>query len=247
MDAGKGALFFPPVSGFQPDPHSERTLFYWLKMRIDFKEVDIEDFIWRSIPTGTLEKRGLHLPRGIYYRQMNLVGAGIMDIVGIQIGKDIHDGVSYPFLRVRIYELKQHQITCNDVGQLCRYIDSVEVNSEKIKAHFNVPENYTIQVSGALIGHGIERDAFHLLMMLRGSVVDVMRYHISFDVGMSFGLVDENSYIPEVEFHALPQIKTSDLLRGSRPLITDLTPKQKIFDSGEASTDNSQQSLEIPF
>ena len=216
-------------------------------MKPDFKEIDIENFIWKSISTGTLEKRGLSLSRGIYYRQVNLVGCGVMDIVGIQIGKTIYDGVHHPFIRVSIYELKRNQITCNDLGQISRYCDCVESNSLILTGKMGLPDAYSVHVRGCLVGAGIERDAYHALMYLRGShIIDAMQYRISFENGIIFEQINEDSSLPQIQFSELPNINFRSLARSSYPLIEDFTPKQKLSADGEAATDG-QSSFSVPF
>ena len=211
-------------------------------MKFEFKEIDVEDFIWRSIPDGTLSKRGLDLPRGVFYRQVQLGGCGVLDIVGIQIGKEIYEEregqtIDCSFVRITVYELKRHELTCNDFGQISRYIDCLELNTPVLRGTYKIPDHYDIQVRGVLIGSGIDPDAFHLMMMMQGGNIDVMRFTISIEAGIMFENILKSKGFEIREINSLPAISMRSLFRGSFPLKADFVPKKRKEPFGDSATD----------
>lgn len=148
-----------------------------------YKEIDIEDFIWKEIATGKLQKRGLETSGAMYFRQLEMPGCGVMDIVSLSMGYYMSNGQKVKNIHIQVYELKRGTVCCNDVGQLARYISGFKRNWEDIKDSFCPNDNYDLWISGVLIGPDIERDALCLAMELFACEV------VTFDVCWNDGLV----------------------------------------------------------
>lgn len=185
----------------------------------NFKEIDIENFIWENIKSGSLAKRGLVLPGGIYYRQFPLKGCGIMDMIGIRMSKCIFPSSRTKNIHVQIYELKKGIITCNDVGQIARYLGCFEANTMEIHEKLNIPNDYQIGFNGTLIGAGIERDAYHILTRMYN--VSAIKFDFSFSDGITFDFIHDIESFDQATLEKVPQINFSQLARLSKPLIRD--------------------------
>lgn len=133
-----------------------------MKMRNAYTEFQIEDFIWSKInDLNYLSDRGLHLQNALYFRQYNIPGCGIVDIIGFSVTNlEFNNGSIVRELTVHIYELKRDSIKCADIGQISRYIDCIRYNSDAILKHFGL-DGYEMVVRGLMIGNGIDRDAMH--------------------------------------------------------------------------------------
>lgn len=188
-------------------------------MKPNFKELDIENFIWENIQGGLLGNRGLTLPGGIYYRQFPLNGCGIMDMVGVSMSKCIFPSSRSKNIHVQIYELKKGIITCNDVGQIARYVGCFEANTMQVQEKLNIPGDYNIGFNGVLIGAGIERDAYHILTRMYN--VRAIKFDFSFSDGITFEPIHEIASFEIASLEKVPQINFSQLARLSKPLIRD--------------------------
>lgn len=131
-------------------------------MRNAYTEFQIEDFIWSKInDLDYLADRGLVLQNGLYFRQYNIPGCGIVDIIGFSVTNlEFNDGSVVRELTIHVYELKRDAIKCADIGQISRYIDCLRYNSDAILKHFGL-EGYELVVRGLMIGNGVDRDAMH--------------------------------------------------------------------------------------
>jgi len=185
----------------------------------NFKEIDIENFIWENIRAGSLSKRGLNLPGGIYYRQFPLKGCGIMDMVGVSMSKCIFPSSIRKDIHVQIYELKKGIITCNDVGQIARYLGCFEANTMDIHQKLNIPNDYQVGFNGVLIGAGIERDAYHILTRMYN--VSAIKFDFSFSDGITFEPIHQIASFDQATLEKVPQINFNQLARLSSPLIRD--------------------------
>jgi len=174
-----------------------------------FKEVEIEDFIWKNLSVkGELQKRGLSIPGAVFYRQFN-IGCGVLDLVSIKIDKIIyHKNEAYKRVSICIYELKRRQIICAHVGQISRYITAVRDNQFDILSSLGFDDSYRIDVTGVLIGESIERDATALVKSI--CCVDVFFFGIGMQKGIEFQYFDSNESIEQLNvpplkmgFHAI--------------------------------------------
>lgn len=145
-----------------------------------FKEIEIEDFIWKNISKNDLHKRGLHLPIGSYYRQVN-IGCGIIDLLSVNVQKVFSSGHKYKMVFVKVFELKRRMITCDAVGQISRYMNVIEENFDELMQDFGM-QGYHLALSGELIGESISDDATEL-------VKNIHNLNVSFfGIGMQHGI-----------------------------------------------------------
>jgi hypothetical protein len=205
-----GVGLFTDAGWLQQPSHTFQRVFLCPCMN-NFKEVDIENFIWENIKGGSLARRGLILPGGIYYRQFPLGGCGVMDMVGVSMSKCIFPTSRSKNIHVKIYELKKGVITCNDVGQIARYIGCFEANTMEIHEKLNIPIDYHIGFNGVLIGAGIERDACHILTRMYN--VSAIKFDFSFSDGITFEPIHEITSFEQASLEKLPQINFSQLAR----------------------------------
>ena len=196
---------------------------------VAYKEVDIEDFIWKSISGGDLQSRRLHISNAMYYRQPNVPGCGIMDIVSVSFEKLIDTDYSQKFVTIYIYELKRGTINCAHVGQLMRYVNTLKSNSGRIKSEFKIPNDYKVVVSGILIGDDIEKDAYHLV----SSIDEVCAYlfKLSFDKGLIFNFMRNKPEYHTADFSQLPKITFEEIARASYPMIQNYKMSEEEADS----------------
>lgn len=155
-----------------------------------FKEVEIEDFIWNNIPKNELRKRGLDLPVGSYYRQVN-IGCGVIDLLSVNIQKVFSSGNKYKMVFVRVFELKRRMITCDAVGQISRYMNAIEENFEDLMQSFGMPKGYHLALSGELIGESISDDATELVKNIHN--LNVSFFGIGMQHGIEFQGLDKYS------------------------------------------------------
>lgn len=169
-----------------------------------FKEIEIEDFIWKNLEVrGELQKRGLRVPGAVFYRQFN-IGCGVIDLVSIMIDKTVYNSEeSYKRVSICIYELKRRQIVCAHVGQISRYITAVRDNQNEILESLGFDDSYRIDVTGVLIGESIERDAACLAKSIY--CLEVFFFGIGMQNGIEFQQFDVDSNVEKV---VLPPIKT---------------------------------------
>lgn len=212
-------------------------------MHIQYKEIDIEDFIWNNIRAGEISKRGLQIKPGLVYRQVELPGAGIMDLVSVSIGKIIHEHHSAKVLYVDIYELKRDAITCQNIGQIARYINSIDGNQKTLLSVLNLPsEEYSIEVNGFLVGRGVERDALHALSLC----FNIRCFRFEFDLAQGIRFEEVSLGVPSVDVGAPKGIATNfyKVARASYPIRRDFRPITSENPEGHGNSDSSEF---IPF
>lgn len=208
-------------------------------MQMHFKEKDIEDLIWDCIKAGTISNRGLYMRRGIIYRQIQIPGCGIPDLASISVQKITNDKQkAQKIIQVFIYELKRGEVTCEHVGQLCRYMSAVRSMMNDLHSHFSIPSDYFIVVDGVLIGESFQKDAMHIVRDLG----NITPYSFGLDLkeGIWFKEVPWSDGIRE---YGPPDIKDSfmSICRASHPFklnfsaqIGDMSPGEGRSDNGEA-------------
>ena len=104
-------------------------------------EKELEDFLHLSLDEH------LEINSGDVYRQVNIPGYGVVDLLSVNIGGD-WDERCRPLIAVTIIELKKGDIDFNALGQICRYKVAIERFFEKSKHYYNV------EVRGILVGSG---------------------------------------------------------------------------------------------
>lgn len=206
-------------------------------MEFDFKEFDIEDFIWKAISTGDLARRGLSTQSGIAFRQLSLPGSGIMDIVFAGIGKVITRNGAFKKVYIDVVELKRDIVTCAHVGQLMRYVDCIMYNDADIKRQLGLPNDYIIDVRATLIGAGIDRDAFHLVKAIGNPWTRMIKFQFSFENGIEFTEITHENPNVDVDLSAIPNVKFSRIARASGRICLDLRPKENPSSDGSQSSD----------
>lgn len=151
-----------------------------------FLEIDIENYIWNLIKSDQLSTEKLHLEDARYFRQYKIEGVGVLDILAINIERlYFGPGNIRTKINVRIFELKRAAIKCEDVGQICRYIDFVNSNKKALIRQLNLNEDCEIDANGVLIGRGVEKDAGHLIRVLFPNV-SLWTFDFSLQNGIEF-------------------------------------------------------------
>lgn len=197
-------------------------------MNFSFKESDVEDLIWSGIKDGGLSKRGLSLPNGHYFRQVNLPGCGIFDLVSTHIHKFITEDSERTYFSVIVYELKRDRITCANVGQLSRYVDCLRKNEFALRERFEISDLYGFHVRGILVGAGIERDAYHTLEIM-GRDMEAFEFSVCLNRGLCFQNIQGFDSYEQVNVLELPKISPYRLIRSSFPFRTDYTKPKLPF------------------
>lgn len=151
-----------------------------------FLEIDIENYIWNLIKSDQLCTEKLTLEDARYFRQYKIEGVGVLDILAINIERlYFGPGDIRTKINIRIFELKRAAIKCEDVGQICRYIDFVNSNKKALLKQFNLNKDYEIEVHGVLIGRGVDKDAGHIIRVLFPSVF-LWTFDFSLQNGIEF-------------------------------------------------------------
>lgn len=187
----------------------------------NYKEIDIEDFIWDNLNGDTLYDRGLLMEGGRYLRQAKIPGCGIMDIVGFNVTKTISENLNVKCINIVVYELKREVITCAHVGQLSRYVNTIHENKDRIREHFGLPKEYTLTVRGVLIGAGIEKDAFHIIELSKCLSAQVFGF--CFKKGLTFEYARNPGNFYDAEFSEIQPVSIFKLARATRHFIFDFT------------------------
>lgn len=106
-------------------------------------EKELEDYLYSVLGSnGSVNEEF----RGVPFRQTNLEGYGIIDLMAISHAP----GQSIPDLEINIIELKKNEIDLTAIGQICRYKKGVE------RAIKNLPDRtvkkFNFIIRGYLIG-----------------------------------------------------------------------------------------------
>jgi len=158
-----------------------------------FSEFEIEEFIWNNIQNpGELMKRGLDMPKAVYYRQMQFPTCGRPDIVGVSLWSRLASGQRSVVPTVRIYELKKGEVTGQDVLQIFRYVAYAYKIAPEIagNAYPDLPIT-NVSIGGYIIGNSFSREA---LCALYNSYTTI---GIQFDFDLTTGIKFCDVYEPE--------------------------------------------------
>lgn len=206
-------------------------------MQVDFLEKDIEDFIWNEISDGDLFERGLHLNDGVFYRQFELPGAGVMDIVGVSVRKFVdRDGFVHKDICIDVIEIKRGKISCSDVGQLVRYMKYIRENDLEITEQYRLFD-YSITINGILVGASIERDALLLMQLSRSFAVVTFEFTLDKGVQFSYASVDDIDF--SIRYPSFRDGTFTKIARASDPIKFDLRKHGQI-DKGESRSDTNE-------
>jgi len=213
------------VSGFSfPDLVSSRPTavegFFFEKMT-DFKEVELEQFIYDEFKNGGLTSRGISVGQTLLFRQYEISGCGVIDLMTLNFKKSITDRGVFKYLYIDIYELKRGELTCADFGQLCRYIHAVRRNIRRILDGLGLCGDYSVEVMGRLIGDGIQRDAQCLYNELCSHDFEVYTINLSMKHGVTFEMLDRGSVISDVKINSFSKTFFRRLARASYPFAKD--------------------------
>lgn len=203
----------------------------------NFKEIEIEDFIWSNISKGGLNDRGLYIRSGLVYRQLNIPGAGIMDMVSANVSKFVTDSGATKHLIVEIYELKRDIITCAHLGQIARYIDCVKANRDSILKRVGLDKSYTIEVRGTLVGSRIERDAQHLINLfgMQWDGIKIVLFEYTLDRGIVFNDLQISDNIHSIDDSSIPNTSFFRIARCSAPAVHDWRTVNNAADGSQSS------------
>ena len=187
----------------------------------DFKEVDLEDFIVSEFKRGRISERGLDMKGCILFRQFEISGCGVIDLMTVRFVKTKTDTSDLKYLIIDIYELKRNELTCADFGQLCRYMHVIRHNIKRYLKDVSFCNDYSINVSGVLIGDGIQRDALCLYNEVYSGEISVYRAELSMEKGIEFKVVEFGSFIQNVSAVALNKGVFRRIAKASMPILRD--------------------------
>ncbi len=188
-------------------------------VRMDFLEKNLEDIIFEAAQTKdgriALRERGLEFPiEGKLYRQVNLGGYGIADLINVHIETSPIPGTKNTFreLNVEIIELKRGEIKQSALNQSCRYAKAVRILAKMCSKNID-----NINVHITLIGSSVDDSSDTSFVYLYNEMeefVDIYKYSYKFD-GIEFEYITHdwvktNSNFPKDLISALhePGIRT---------------------------------------
>lgn len=131
---------------------------------MEFIEKDLENIIWDNAQTlegrEKLFSRGLDI-RGKLFRQVNIGGYGIADLISVEIERDRW---GYDVI-VTIYELKKEQINVDTLTQACRYRQGIQrfVNAR----YGDAIEDFYLTINITLIGKTVETQSDFVFLLNR--------------------------------------------------------------------------------
>lgn len=154
-----------------------------------FSEFQLEEFIWNNISNDEIYKRGLHLPRGLFYRQMRFPSCGIPDLVCVGYWTQIRSGERKRVLSIDVIELKKGEVQGVDMLQLMRYMAYVWANIRTLQTNWDVPVEWDIcQVTGHIVGNSFSRDA--ICVLTNCDTICGSEFSFDLEAGISFkGLI----------------------------------------------------------
>lgn len=159
---------------------------------MNFSEFQLEEFIWNNLRNGTLQKRGLYLPNGIFYRQMQFPSCGVPDLVSI--GYWTHrskGGERSKILSIDIFELKKGEVQGTDMIQLLRYMTYAWSNIRKLQTDYGLPSDFNrCIINGCMIGNSYTRDA--LCVLANCDAVTAVEFSFDLEIGVAFNDVIGN-------------------------------------------------------
>lgn len=186
---------------------------------MDFLEKNLEDIIFETAQTKdgriALRERGLEFPlEGKLYRQVNLGGYGIADLINVHIETSSIPGTKNTFreLNVEIIELKRGEIKQSALNQPCRYAKAVRTLAKMCSENIdNI--NVHITLIGSIVDSSSDTSFVYLYNEMEG-LVDIYKFSYKFD-GIAFEYVSHewvktNPNLPKDLISALhePGIRT---------------------------------------
>jgi len=152
---------------------------------MNFSEFQLEEFIWNNISNGTLQKRGLHLPNGIFYRQMHFPSCGIPDLISVGYWTNSRGGERSKILSIDIFELKKGEVHGADMIQLLRYMTYAWSNVRKLQTNWDCPPDFNhCIINGWMIGNSYTRDA--LCVLSNCDSVSGIEFSFDLEIGVAF-------------------------------------------------------------
>lgn len=157
-----------------------------------FKEIDIENFIWERLSgrEEELENRGFWVSDGAHYRQFNLPGCGVADIVSFC--PYVEKGVCY--LRINIYELKRGHVDAKCLTQIIRYMSYLTECAPGIAQKFT--NGAEIIVHGHLVGATFDPEVLAFENAFPHAWITLIKYEISLSQGITFSFPKHKYYNP---------------------------------------------------
>lgn len=188
----------------------------------DFKEIDLEDFIVNEFKHGRISARGLDMKTCLLFRQFEISGCGVIDLMTVRIVKTKMDRGIFKYILVDVYELKRNELNCADFGQLCRYMHVIRHNMKRFLNEVSFCPDYNIDVSGILIGDGIQRDALCLYNEMFSGDISVYNAELSMEKGIEFKTVEFSNSIQNVKVGGFGKNLFRRIAKASRPIVRDL-------------------------
>lgn len=181
-------------------------------------EFEIEQFIWDKLQSNynDLNERGLELNGTSFYRQLELPGCGVPDLVGFSCTRE--NDIFY--VEIHIYELKKGRVDGNCLTQLFKYMSFFVSNQEKIEKVYG--RKLEFSVYGYLIGSDFDKQTLSL-NSIGGAPVEFIRYYIGIEYGISFETVSADysnnllgKFLPQAFFEWLDRTP-DDILLSAAP------------------------------
>ena len=151
-------------------------------------EKELEDYLFDWSPNGPDEDEYGH-PLGLdhenIFRQVNIKGYGIIDLLSVSIACE---GELMPSITIDIIELKKGAIDYNAFGQICRYKIALERFIDELRLVKGHKYFKDIEIRGILVGDNINLNGDLCYAIESTSWLSLYTYELDLKEGISFGL-----------------------------------------------------------
>jgi hypothetical protein len=218
----------------------------------NFKEIDIEDFIWDRLGDrrSNLRSRGLMLLEGVFYRQLKLPDCGIPDLVCFTVREPMETRVN-PWLIIDVYELKRGHVEPKCLTQLLKYMSFFNEHKDGMIKRFG--REVEIMVRGYLVGRTFDKEVLCInsaSMKVKG-LINFVSFKVGFEQGIEFFEEDANYYSSGIDFDEfMPARNFKWISQLSQELTGDNEEEEDEDDTDELDHEPSEsisETEDIPF